>query len=85
MLMITHQIHKSLSVNENLLLVKIRSMQEPRTLRQVFRLIKFIKPLTLIKSLRILTGKKHRQMKLQRLPKVQTWAFGLLIQQINSL
>ena len=29
--------------------------------------------------------KKHRQMKLQRLQKVQIWAFGLLIQQIDSL
>ena len=35
--------------------------------------------------LRILTGKKHRQIKLQRLQKVQIWAFGLLVQQINSL
>ena len=35
--------------------------------------------------LRILTGKKHRQMKLQRLQKVQIWAFGLSVQQINSL
>ena len=30
--------------------------------------------------LRILTGKKHREMKLQRLQKVQIWAFGLLVQ-----
>ena len=36
-------------------------------------------------SLRILTGKKHPQMNLQRLQKVQIWAFGLLVQQINSL
>ena len=35
--------------------------------------------------LRTLTGKKHRQIKLQRLQKVQIWAFGLLVQQINSL
>ena len=28
---------------------------------------------------------KHRQIKLQRLPKVQIWAFGLLVQQNNSL
>ena len=35
--------------------------------------------------LRILTGKKLRQMKLQRLQKVQIWVFGLLVQQINSL
>ena len=35
--------------------------------------------------LRILTGKKHHQMKLQRLQKVQIWAFGLSVQQINSL
>ena len=32
--------------------------------------------------LRILTGKKHHQMKLQRLQKVQIWAFGLLVQQL---
>ena len=37
-----------------------------------------------IGHLRILTGKKHRQIKLQRLQKVQIWAFGLLVQQINS-
>ena len=36
-------------------------------------------------SLRILTGKKHRQIKVQRLQKVQIWAFGLLVQQINSV
>ena len=35
--------------------------------------------------LRILTGKKHRQIKLQRLQKLQIWIFGLLVQQINSL
>ena len=35
--------------------------------------------------LRILTGKKPCQMKLQRLQKVQIWTFGLLVQQINSL
>ena len=28
---------------------------------------------------RILTGKKHRQIKLQRLEKVRIWAFGLLV------
>ena len=36
-------------------------------------------------SLRILTGKKHRQRKIQRLQKLRIWAFGLLIHQINSL
>ena len=36
-------------------------------------------------QLRLLIGKKHRQMKLQRLQKVQTWTFGLLVQQINYL
>ena len=36
-------------------------------------------------TLRILTGKKHRQTKLQRLQKVQIWAFSLLAQQLNSL
>ena len=35
--------------------------------------------------LRILTGKKHRQIKLQRLRKVRIWAFGSLVHQINSL
>ena len=30
-------------------------------------------------SLRILTGKKHRQIKLQCLEKVRIWAFGLLV------
>ena len=35
--------------------------------------------------LRILKGQKHHQIKLQRLQKEQTWVFGLLVQQINSL
>ena len=35
-------------------------------------------------ELRILTGKKHGQIKLQRLLKVRIWAFGLL-HQIKSL
>ena len=34
---------------------------------------------SIIKSLRILTGKKYRQIKLQRLEKVRIWAFGLLV------
>ena len=36
-------------------------------------------------ALRILTGKKHRQIKLQRLQKVRIWTFGWLVHQINSL
>ena len=35
--------------------------------------------------LRILTGKKHPQIKLQRSLKVPVWAFALLAHQINSL
>ena len=35
--------------------------------------------------LRILTGKKHRQIKLQRLEKVRIWAFGLLVHKVNYL
>ena len=35
-------------------------------------------------KLRILTGKKHPKIKLQLLPKIQIWTFGLLIHQINS-
>ena len=35
--------------------------------------------------LRILTGKKHRQIKLHRLQKVQIWAFGLFVRKTNSL
>ena len=31
------------------------------------------------------TGKKHRQIKLQRLKKVRVWAFGWLVHQISSL
>ena len=34
---------------------------------------------------KLLTGKKQRQIKLQRLQKVRMWAFGLLAHQINSL
>ena len=37
------------------------------------------------KFLRILTGKKYRQMKLQRIQKVEIWAFGSLVYQMNSL
>ena len=36
-------------------------------------------------NLRILTGKKQRQLKLQRSEKVRIWAFGLLVYQINYL
>ena len=36
-------------------------------------------------NLRILTGKKNRQMKLQRLQKVRIWAFWSLVHQINYL
>ena len=36
-------------------------------------------------ALKILTGKKHRQIKLQRLQNVQIWTLGLLVQHINSL
>ena len=38
-----------------------------------------------IKFLRILTEKKYRQIKLQRLQKVGIWAFGSLMHHINSL
>ena len=36
-------------------------------------------------SLRIVTGKKHCQIKLQHLQKVGIWAFGLLVHQTSSL
>ena len=36
-------------------------------------------------ALKILTGKKHCQIKLQRLQNVQIWTLGLLVQHINSL
>ena len=36
-------------------------------------------------ELRILTGKKHSQIKLQRLQKVGIWAFRWLVHKINSL
>ena len=36
-------------------------------------------------GLRILTGKKHPQLKLQRLLKVWKWTFRWLVHQINSL
>ena len=35
-------------------------------------------------KLRILTGKKHPKIKLQRLRKIRIWTFGLLVHQINS-
>ena len=34
--------------------------------------------------LRILTGKRHPKIKLQRLRKIQIWTFGSLVHQINS-
>ena len=36
-------------------------------------------------KIRILKGKKHCQMKLQRLEKVRVWAFGLLVHQISYI
>ena len=35
--------------------------------------------------LRILTGKKHPEIKLQRLRKIRIWTFGLLVHKINSI
>ena len=35
-------------------------------------------------KLRILTGKNHPKIKLQRLRKIRIWTFGLLVHQINS-
>ena len=35
-------------------------------------------------TLRILTGKKHLKIKLQRLRKIRIWTFWLLVNQINS-
>ena len=35
-------------------------------------------------GLRILTGKKHPKIKLQRLRKIRIWTFGSLVRQINS-
>ena len=34
--------------------------------------------------LRILTGKKHPKIKLQRLGRIRIWTFGLLVHQTNS-
>ena len=36
-------------------------------------------------QLRILTGKKHPKIKLQRLQKIRIWTFGSLVHQINSI
>ena len=41
--------------------------------------------LAYLDALKILTGKKDRKIKLQRLQNVQMWAFGWLVQHINSL
>ena len=43
------------------------------------------KPIYFGLDLKIFTGKKHRQIKLQRLQKIEIWAFGSLVHQINSL
>ena len=37
-----------------------------------------------IAQLRILTGKKHPKIKLQRLRKIRIWTFGSLVHEINS-
>ena len=37
-----------------------------------------------IRNLRIFRGRKHHQMKLQRIQKVQIWALGSLSQQVTS-
>ena len=39
----------------------------------------------IVSILAILTGKKHRQLKLWRLQKVRVWTIGSLIHQIASL
>ena len=41
--------------------------------------VAFMAKLELVLVLRILTGKKYRQIKLQRLEKVRIWAFGVLV------
>ena len=41
--------------------------------------VAFMAKLELVLVLRILTGKKYRQIKLQRLEKVRIWALGLLV------
>ena len=37
-----------------------------------------------VSLLRILTGKKHSKIKLQRLRKIKMWTLGSLVHQINS-
>ena len=56
------------------------------SLEQILQLLDVPHPEKMIIScLRILTGKKHRQIKLQCLEKVRIWAFGLLVHYINYL
>ena len=45
--------------------------------------VTFTAKLGLVFVLRILTGKKHPKIKLQRLRKIRTWTFGSLMHQIN--
>ena len=54
-------------------------------LNDFFLYINSLQLITKVKNTHILTGKKHRQIKLQRLQKVRTWAFGSLVHQINYL
>ena len=42
-------------------------------------------PVGSIYVVRMVTGKKHHQIKLRHLQKVRIWAFGLLLHQINSI
>ena len=55
-------------------------------LNDFFLYINSLQLITKVKNTHILTAKKHRQIKLQRLQKVQIWAsLGSLEHQINSL
>ena len=46
---------------------------------------KKVKHIFILVSLGILAGKKHRQIKLQRLQKLGILAFGSLVYQVNSV
>ena len=71
------------------MLIAVLSRRESIKKRMVgFKKVKknYVRARSLCKpTLRVLTGKKQRQIKFQRLQKIWIWAFGSLVPQINFL
>ena len=54
-------------------------------LKDIYWHLKRIRQIQFVSELRILTGKKHPQIKLQRFRKLWIWTFGWLLHQTNFL